>query len=139
MAGKAHVQWISKGQFVGIDGTKHSVVMSRQDEENATGMKPSDMLLVALGGCTSVDIVNILKKKRQKLTGLEIDINGEQAPEPPWAFRSIHITYTVRGRGLTEKAVADAIRLAEEKYCSVKASLDKSIEIHTQYQIIEDE
>jgi putative redox protein len=139
MASKAHIQWVSKGQFVGTDSTKHSVVMSMQNEENAVGMKPSDMLLVALGGCTSVDVVNILKKKRQRLTGLEIEVSGEQDPDPPWAFRSIQVMYTVRGRGLSEKAVADAIRLAEEKYCSVKASLDKSVEVHTEYRIVEDE
>ena len=68
MAGKAHIQWISKGHFVGTDSTKHSVVMSMQDEENGVGMKPSDMLLVALGGCSSIDLVNILRKKRQRLT-----------------------------------------------------------------------
>jgi putative redox protein len=139
MAGKAHIQWVSKGQFVGTDGTKHSVVMSMQNEENAVGMKPSDMLLVALGGCTGIDIVNILNKKRQRLTGLEIEISGEQEPDPPWAFRKVQVMYTVRGRGLSEKAVADAIKLAEEKYCSVKASLDKRVEIETNYRVVEDE
>ena len=139
MPGKAHIQWVSKGQFVGTDSTKHSVVISRQDEENAVGMKPSDLLLVALGGCTSIDMVNILHKKRQKLTSLEIEIHGEQDPNPPWAFRKIQVMYTVRGRGLSDKAVADAISLAEGKYCSVKASLDKSVELQTEYQIVEDE
>jgi putative redox protein len=139
MAGKASIQWVSKGQFVGTDSTKHSVVISTQDEENAVGMKPSDMLLVALGGCTSVDLVNILRKKRQHLTGLEIEITGEQDPDPPWAFRRIWMTYIVRGRGLPEKAVADAIRLSSEKYCSVKATLDKKVEIHTEYRIVEEE
>jgi putative redox protein len=115
------------------------VVMSMQNEENAVGMKPSDMLLVALGGCTSIDMVNILRKKRQRLTGLEIEISGEQDSDPPWAFRSIHVMYTVRGHGLSEKAVADAIGLAENKYCSVKASLDKAVEVHTEYRIVEEE
>jgi putative redox protein len=139
MAGKTLIQWVSKGQFIGTDSTKHSVVMSMQNEENAIGMKPSDMLLVALGGCSSIDLVNILKKKRQRLTGLEIELNGEQDPDPPWTFRKIEMMYTVRGRGLSEKAVADAIRLSADKYCSVKASLDKSIEVHTEYRIVEDE
>ena len=139
MAGNAHIQWVSKGQFVGTDSTKHSVVMSMQNEENGVGMKPSDMLLVALGGCSSIDLVNILTKKRQRFTGLEIEISGEQDPDPPWTFRKIEMMYTVRGRGLSEKAVADAIRLSADKYCSVKASLDKSVEVHSEYQIIEDE
>ena len=139
MAGKTLIQWVGKGQFIGTDSTKHSVVMSTQNEENAIGMKPSDMLLVALGGCSSIDLVNILKKKRQQLTRLEIELSGEQDPDPPWTFRRIEMMYTVRGRGLSEKAVADAIRLSAEKYCSVKASLDKSVEIHTEYRIVEDE
>ncbi len=139
MPAKAHIQWVSKGQFIGTDSTRHSVVMSTQDEENRVGMKPSDMLLVALGSCGSVDVVNILRKKRQHLTGLEVELSGEQDPNPPWAFRKIWVRYTLRGRGLGEKAVADAIRLAEDKYCSVKASLDKAVEVHTEYRILEDE
>jgi putative redox protein len=113
--------------------------MSTQDEENGIGMKPSELLLVALGGCSSVDVVSILQKKRQALTGLEVEIAAEQEPEPPWCFRQINITYEVRGRGLSEKAVADAIRLAEDKYCSVRATLDKSVEVHTEYRIVEEE
>ncbi len=139
MPSKAHIQWVSKGQFIGTDSSKHSVVMSTQNEENGVGMKPSDMLLVALGGCTSIDIVNILHKKRQRLTGLEIEITGSQDPDPPWAFRNIHIMYTLRGRGLSEKAVADAIKLSEDKYCSVKATLDKTVEICTEYRIVEED
>jgi putative redox protein len=137
VAGKAYIQWVSKGQFVGTDSSKHSVVMSTQDPDNAVGMKPSDMLLVALGGCSCVDIVNILKKKRQILISLEVEVAGEQDPDPPWAFRTVQITYTLRGRGLSEKAVADAIRLSEDRYCSVKATLDKAVEIHSNYRIIE--
>ena len=138
MAAKALIQWVSKGQFIATDSTKHSVVMSMQNEENAVGMKPSDMLLVALGGCSSIDLVNILRKKRQHLTGLEIEIIGEQDPNPPWTFRKIEMIYTVRGLDLSEKAVASAIRLSADKYCSVKASLDKSIEVHMEYRIVEE-
>jgi putative redox protein len=139
MPGKAHIQWVSKGQFMGTDSTKHSVVMSTQDEDNRVGMKPSDMLLMALGGCTSVDVVNILRKKRQNLIGFEVELSGEQDSNPPWPFRKIWVTYTFRGRGLSEKAVATAIKLAEEKYCSVKATLDKSVEVCTKYHILEED
>ncbi len=102
-------------------------------------MKPSELLLVALGGCSSVDVVSILQKKRQALTGLEVEISAEQETEPPWCFRKINVSYRVRGHGLSEKAVADAIRLSEEKYCSVRATLDKSVEVHTEYHIVEGE
>jgi putative redox protein len=139
MGSNVHVEWVSKGRFVGTDGHKHAIVMSTQDEENGTGMKPSELLLVALGGCSSVDVVSILQKKRQALAGLEVEITAEQEPEPPWCFRKINIIYHVRGRGLSDKAVADAIRLAEDKYCSVRATLDKSVEVHTEFRIVEAE
>ena len=139
MGSNVHVEWVSKGRFVGTDSHKHSIVVSTQDAENGIEMKPSELLLVALGGCSSVDVVSILQKKRQALTGLEVEITAEQEPEPPWCFRKINTIYHVRGRGLSEKAVADAIRLSEEKYCSVRATLDKSVEVHTEYRIVEEE
>ena len=74
----ATVRWITKGQFLATDSSKHSVVLSTQDEENGIGMKPSELLLAAVGGCGSVDVVSILQKKRQKLTGLEVHVNGQQ-------------------------------------------------------------
>lgn len=139
MAAKVKVQWAGKGQYIAVDSSKHSVVLSTQDAENGTGMKPGEMLLVALGGCSSVDVVNILQKKRQHLTGLEVEVSGEQEPDPPWTYRVIRVLYTVRGRGLSEKAVADAIRLSEEKYCSVSNTLAKAVEIQTEFRIVEEE
>jgi putative redox protein len=132
------VKWLEKLQFVGTDSTKHSVVMSAQDEDNGVGMKPSELMLVSLGGCTSYDIVNILTKKRKKLTGLEVSITAEQLPDPPWTFVKIHLTYRLRGRDLTDKAVKDAIQLSKEKYCSVGATLSACTEITYDY-VIEDE
>jgi putative redox protein len=123
------VKWIDKMQFVGIDSSKHSVVMSSQDEENAVGMKPSDLMLVALGGCTAYDVVNILTKKRQKIVGLEIEVSAEQEPDPPWTFTHIHMIYRLRGKDLDEKAVHDAIKLSKEKYCSVGTTLAKAAEV----------
>ena len=137
MAGKAVIQWVSKGQFVGTDSTKHSVVMSGQDEENGVGMKPSDLLLVGLGGCTAYDVVEILRKKRQSLTGLEVTVEGQQNEDPPNPFHTIHIHYRVQGKGLSEKAVADAITLSEEKYCSAAATLRGTAEITFDYTIEE--
>jgi putative redox protein len=137
MAG-ATVRWITKGQFVAVDSSKHSVVLSTQNEENGIGMKPSDLLLAAVGGCSSVDVVSILQKKRQQLTGLEVQVTGEQDADPPWTFRKIHVTYVVSGRGLSDKAVADAIKLSEEKYCSVSTTLARAVEITTDYRIVEE-
>ena len=138
MAKTARVKWVEKRQFVGTDGSKHSVVMSSQNEENGTGMSPSELLLVALGGCTAYDVVEILQKKRQKLTGLEIAVTAEQDENPPWTFRKFHIHYEVRGKELREKAVSDAIRISEQKYCSVAATLRGMAEITYDYAIVED-
>ena len=136
MAKTARVKWVESRQFVGIDSTNHSVVMSSPDD--GIGMKPSDLLLVSLGGCAAYDVVNILEKKRQRLTGLEISVTGEQDEESPWPFRKIHLHYTFRGKGLKEKAVQDAIRLSEEKYCSVAATVRGVAEIDYEYIILED-
>jgi len=136
---ESHVQikWLDKLEFVGTDSTKHSLVMSSQDEENATGLKPSELLLLALGGCTAVDVVMIMRKKRQAVTGLKINVRGEQDENPPWTFRHIHLEYVVRGKGLSEKGLAQAIEISEEKYCSVKNSL--TCEVTSSYRIVEEE
>jgi len=131
------VTWVQGGQFVGVDSTKHSVVLSTGSD--GTGVKPSDMLLIALAACSAVDVVNILEKKRQALTDLDIRVEGQQDADPPWAFRKIHVTYTLRGKALTEKAVQQAIELSEEKYCSVAATLRSVAEITHSFEIVEED
>jgi putative redox protein len=128
------VKWIGGKQFVGIDSSKHSVVLSTTDE--GVGMKPSEMLLVALSSCTAVDVVDILTKKRTPLDFLEISASAEQDAEPPWTFRKIHLLYKVRGKGLKEKDVAQAIDLSEHKYCSVAATLRGVAEITTSFELL---
>jgi putative redox protein len=128
------VRWIGGKQFVGIDSTQHSVVLSTPDE--GVGMKPSELMLVALAACTAVDVVEILAKKRQPLTSLEISASAEQDSEPPWTFRKIQLHYKLSGVGLTEKAVAQAIELSEEKYCSVAATLRGVAEISYDFEVV---
>ena len=130
------VQWIGGERFVGIDSTQHSLVMSTRRE--GVGMKPSDLLLVALGACSAVDVVGILQKKRLDLRGLDIKVTGEQDADPPWTFRTIHIEYILRGKGMTDRAVQQAIKLSEEKYCSVSATVGGVAAITHSYQILED-
>ncbi len=132
--GNATVRWVHGQQFVGTDSTKHSVVLSTADE--GTGMKPSELLLVALAACTAVDVVDILSKKRTPLTSLEIQASGEQDANPPWPFRKIHLKYILGGKGLTAKNVAQAIQLSEEKYCSVAATIRGVAELTTEYEIL---
>jgi putative redox protein len=128
-----NVRWITGQQFIGIDSSKHSVVLSTGSE--GVGMKPSELLLVALSACTAVDVVDILAKKRTPLSFLEIIATGEQDPNPPWAYKKIHLLYRIGGKGLTDRNVAQAIQLSEEKYCSVAATLRGVAEITTSYEI----
>jgi putative redox protein len=136
---RATVKWAGKGEFIGTDSTKHSVVMSMQDEDNGTGMKPSELILVALGGCTGIDVISILKKRRQEVTGFEIELVGEQDPRPPWTYRRINVHYTLRGSGLKENAVERAIKLSEEKYCSVGVTLSGVAEIASSFEILDED
>jgi putative redox protein len=130
----ATVRWIGGKQFIGIDSTNHSVVLSTPDE--GVGMKPSELLLVALAACTAVDVVEILRKKRMELTSLEIRAEGEQQPDPPWTFRKINVHYRIAGQRLTPQAVEQAIQLSEEKYCSVASTLRGTAEITTSFEIL---
>jgi putative redox protein len=130
----ATIRWVTGKQFVGTDSTHHSVVLSPADV--GVGMKPSELLLVALGSCTAVDVVEILAKKRTTLISLEIQVTGEQDVDPPWTFRKFHIQYLLKGKGLTEKAVAQAIQLSEEKYCSVAATIRATAPISTGFEIL---
>jgi putative redox protein len=132
--GTATVKWIEGKQFVGIDSTHHSVVLSTPDE--GVGMKPSELLLIALASCSAVDVVEILAKKRMTLTQLEISSSAEQDQDPPWTFRKIHLHFKVGGLNLTEKAVEQAIQLSEEKYCSVAATIRATAQITTDFEII---
>lgn len=138
MTKTVNVVWLEKQQFVGIDSSKHSVVISSQGDENGTGVGPSELLLLSLASCTSYDVVNILGKKRQHLTGLRVSVTAEQDQDPPWTYRKMHVHYEVCGKSLREKAVQNAIELSETKYCSVAATLRGTVDITYDYVIIEE-
>jgi len=130
----ARVKWIDGLQFVGTDSGGHSVVLSGNDQQD--GVRPSEMLLVALASCSAVDVVDIMKKKRKPLTKLEVIINGERDPEPPWPYRKIVVDYRAQGKGLTDKAFSQAIQLSTDKYCSVAATVSGVAEIQTCFTIL---
>lgn len=132
--GTSIVRWTGGQTFVGTDSTNHSVVISTPAE--GVGMKPSELLLVALASCTAVDVVDILAKKHTPLDCLEIRATGEQDADPPWAFRKIHLCYSLQGKGLTPKNVEQALQLSEEKYCSVAATVRGVAQIDYDYEII---
>lgn len=137
MASNTTLRWVPEGMsFVSTDSTGHSVVLSTTKEN--IGMKPSELILSALAGCSSVDVVNILAKKHTPLSRLEVNVTAKQDEDPPWTFRKIHMEFILKGEGLTEKNVAQAIELSEQKYCSVAATLRGVAEITTSFRILED-
>ncbi len=128
------VRWLTGKQFVGTDSRNHSVVLSGDDP--AKGVNPSQMLLIGLSACTAYDVLNIMVKKRKPLTMLEIIADGEQDAKPPWTYRRIHLKYRVSGKDLTEKAVSQAVKLSQEKFCSVAATVRGVAEITTEVEIV---
>ena len=131
--GTSTVRWTGGQTYIGVDSTNHSAVIATPSA--GVGMKPSDLLLVAIGACASVDIVDILAKKKLHLTYLEVQVSAEQDQEPPWTFRKIHSHFVLRGSDLTEKAVEQAIHLAEDKYCSVAATVRPTAVTTFDYEI----
>jgi putative redox protein len=129
----ATVKWIAGEEFVAKLPSGHSVSFDADRKHNAAP-GPMEMLLGALGACTSVDVVMILAKKRQRLTSLEVVITGERASEPPAVWTKIEMVYRLAG-ALDDKAVRDAIELSQSKYCSVAAMLRKTAEITYRFEI----
>jgi len=130
------LDWLENNRFEGVDSEGHTVVVSTSGPGDGLGFKPTDLLLLALAGCTSVDVVNILQKKRQMLTSLRVEMSGEQDADPPWAFRWIGMHFQLQGRALTNEGVRQAVALAECKYCTVAATLRPGVEIRTSYEIL---
>lgn len=129
----AKVRWVGAEQFLAVGPSGHAVPLDSDRKSNAAP-GPMELLLLALGACTATDVVDILRKKRQKLDALEVEVSGERAAEPPTVWTKLEIVYRLRGQ-LEEKAVRDAIELSESKYCSVSATLRKTAPIAFRYEI----
>lgn len=135
------VRWSGKRQFVGWDSAGHGVVMDApaQYGGEGTGPRPLEIFLYGLAACTAMDVVSVLEKKRQDFTGLEIEVDATQREdEYPKIYTRIELTYVVTGRGVKPEAVARAIELSEDKYCSVKGMLGPQVEVVTAYRVIEE-
>lgn len=131
------VKWLDGMRFVASDDTGHSIVMDTSREHGGEGsaFTPMQLLLVALGGCTGMDVVDILRKQRQKLTGFEIVVSGERVSEYPRVYGKVHVEYKLKGENIRDKAVHTAIQLSEEKYCSVGATISKTAKVSHSYSI----
>ena len=137
---KARVQWLDGRAFVGESGSGHAVVMDGAPESGGRniGVRPMEMLLLGLGGCTAFDIVMILERMREKVTGLDIALEGERAAEDPKVFTHVKLIYKVTGRGLKPANVERAVNLSAEKYCSASAMFGKTAKIEHSFEIIEE-
>jgi putative redox protein len=123
----ASSEWKQGQIFEGRSESGHAITFDTTPE-HTTGPSPMEALLAALCGCTSVDVVSILQKKREPITGLTVSATAEQAPAPPRVFTRIHLTYRISGN-VSQKAAEDAVTLSKEKYCSVSIMLEKAVEI----------
>ena len=134
---KAVIHSAGDGLFIGISPGGHAQVIEA-NKERGSAATPMELLLLALGGCTAVDVVSILKKKREQVTAYRVEVSGTRRDEHPRAYTRMEVRHVVTGRGVSEKAVAQAVELSETKYCSVAATLRPGVEIVTTYEIIED-
>lgn len=122
---EAHATWIADQRFEGVSSSGHRIIV---DGDKKTGNSPMELALIGLCGCTGYDVVSILNKKREPFTSLEVKAEAERAATPPTVYTKINLTYKVGGK-VSHKAVEDAVRLSEEKYCSVAAMLSKTAKI----------
>lgn len=129
----ASAAWTDNERFVGMATSGHAIVVDAAKEK--TGNSPMELVLIGLCGCTASDVVSILQKKRQPFTAIEVRAEAERAPEPPMVYTSIDVHYRVKGN-VDRKAVEDAVRLSEEKYCSVSLMLQKTAKITYDIEIV---
>ncbi|MCB1380055.1 MAG: OsmC family protein [Alphaproteobacteria bacterium] len=137
---KARVKWLDGRAFVGESGSGHAVVMDGAPESGGRniGIRPMEMLLIGLGGCTAFDIVMILEKGREKVTGIDIELEADRATESPKVFTNVKLIYKLRGHKLKPAAVERAINLSAEKYCSASAIIGKTARIEHAWTIEEE-
>lgn len=136
---EAELSLVKGMQFLGRTSQSGiGIVLDAKPEHGGqgSGFNPTELILLSLGGCTGMDVISILRKKKQDVSGLEVHLKGLRAPEHPRRYTEIEIEFLVRGRGISEKAVARSIELSQEKYCPVTASL--SARITTSFRIVEE-
>ncbi|MBZ5698332.1 MAG: OsmC family protein [Acidobacteriia bacterium] len=124
-------------QFAATTGSEHRMLLD--DAAGGTGPKPIELVAVGLAGCTAFDVITILRQKyHQKVTGYEVRVEADQAERPPQVFTAVRIHHVVTGYGIDPAAIEAAIRLSEEKYCSVGAMVKQTASLHTTYEIVEE-
>jgi putative redox protein len=124
-------------QFAATTGSEHHMLLD--DAVGGTGPKPIELVAVGLAGCTAFDVITVLRQKyRQRVTGYEVRVEADQAERPPQVFTRVRLHHVVRGLEIDPMAIEEAIRLSEEKYCSVGAMVKQTASLHTTYEIVEE-
>jgi putative redox protein len=136
---RARIKWVQDATFIGEAGSGHAVVMDGPPDHGGRnlGVRPMEMLLLGMGGCTAFDVMMILKKSRQPVTDCVVDLEAERADSEPKVFTRIHAHFIVTGNGLADKKVEHAVRLSAEKYCSASIMLGKTACITHDFEIRE--
>ena len=137
---KATVKWLDNMSFVGEAGSGHSVVMDGPPDDGGRnmGVRPMEMVLLGMGGCTAFDVVHILKKSRQNIVDCHVEMEAERATDIPKVFTKIHAHYVIKGKDLDAKKIERAVTMTAEKYCSVSIMLAATVEITHDFEIIEE-
>lgn len=137
---KATVRWLDGASFLGESGSGHTVVMDGPESAGGRdiGIRPMEMMLLGIGGCSSFDVVSILRKSRQDVTDCVAEVSADRADAVPAVFEKIHLRFIVTGRGLSEKQVVRAVSLSAEKYCSATIMLAQGgVEVTHDFEIRE--
>ena len=141
MKTEARVSWTGPGlRLVGTGSQGPGIVVDHatEDEDRSeSGPRPMELLLIGLGSCTAMDVVTVLRKKRQPFTGVDIEITAERAEDYPMVYTDIHLQYVVSGKGVESAAVERAIELSQTKYCGAAAMLGKAAKISTSFRVEE--
>lgn len=136
----AHITYIEDMQFIGKASSGHEIVMDSDPSVGGhnAGVRPTELLLLGIGGCSGMDVISILRKKKQEVTGFAINVKGKRDEDYPKKFTEITIEFSIKGKNISEEAVKRAIDLSMNKYCSVKATLEGSAKISFSYKIIQE-
>jgi putative redox protein len=133
---KATVKWAGDDLFIGTPPSGHALAIDSKGDRRSA-YSPLEMLLVSVAACTAADVISILLKKRQNVANYDVEVSGTRVEEHPRKFIKFHVHHIVQGRSVSEKAVADAVELSDQKYCSVAATVRPTAEITTSFEIID--
>src|SRR5437016_13556526 len=133
----ATIHYAGNDLFVGISPSGHALTLDTS-HDRASAPTPMELLLIALGSCTGVDVISILQKKREQVSDYRVEVRGERRDDHPRSYQRMEVRHILRGKNISEKSVAQAIELSESKYCSVAATLRPTVEIVSSYEIIEE-